>query len=48
MTIGFNKEWAKKVGKQKFVAHFKKIYPELDLSKTFDSLVPSKKPVEKQ
>lgn len=44
----FNKEWAKRVGKKRFLSYFKNIYKEVDLNKIYDTLVPSKKPVEKQ
>lgn len=38
--IGFNKAWAKKVGKEKFLKHFKDIYPDHDLSAEYDKIVP--------
>lgn len=44
----FSKEWAKSVGKKRFIAHFKEIHKDVDLNKIYDTLVPSKKPVGKQ
>lgn len=38
--IGFNKDWAKKVGKEKFLKHFKDVYPDHDLSAEYDKIVP--------
>lgn len=38
--IGFNKEWAKKVGKDEFLNHFKDVYPDHDLSSEYDKIVP--------
>lgn len=40
--IGFNKAWVKKVGKEKFLKHFKDVYPDHDLSAEYDKIVPPK------
>lgn len=47
--IGFNVAWAKKVGKVKFLKHFKDIYPDHDLSAEWDKISPpeEKKEAEK-
>jgi len=39
----FNKEWAKKVGKAKFVKQLKDVYPRLNLADEYDKIVPPKK-----
>lgn len=46
--MGFNKEWAKKAGKKRFISHFKLIYPLLDLSDEFDKIVPPRPKKAKQ
>lgn len=43
MAIWFNKKLAKAWGKRKFISEFKGVYPEADLAKEFDKLVPPKK-----
>jgi len=40
--IGFNKEWAKKVGKTKFLEHFKNVYPLNDLEAEWNKISPPK------
>lgn len=42
LKISFNKEWAKKVGKAKFVKQLEKAYPEIDLGAEYDKIVPPK------
>ncbi|WP_160292142.1 hypothetical protein [Pedobacter lusitanus] len=41
--VGFNKEWALKAGKEKFLKHFKDIYPLRDLVAEWDKISPPKK-----
>lgn len=45
MAIWFNKKLAKAWGKRKFINEFKGVYPEADLAKEYDKLVPPKKTV---
>lgn len=39
----FNKEWAKKAGKGKFIKNHELAYPNLDLGEIYDSMFPKKK-----
>lgn len=39
----FNKEWAKTVGKKRFVSHLQKHFPQMDLNLEYDKIVPPKK-----
>lgn len=43
IKVGFNKKWAKSVGKDKFLKEFKDVYPGLDLSAEWDKISPPKK-----
>ncbi len=43
LVVDFNKEWAERVGKEKFVEHFKDVYPSLDLKKEYDKIVKPEK-----
>jgi len=40
LKISINKEWAKKVGKAKFVSQLEKAYPDVDLGSDIDKIVP--------
>jgi len=44
----FNEEWVKKVGKSKFISHFKAVYPELDLGIEYDKILPPVKKASKE
>lgn len=46
MTFWFDKKEAKKRGKKGFIKKFSKIYPDMDLDKIFDDLVPPPKKTE--
>jgi hypothetical protein len=48
LIIGFNEKWAKKVGKEKFLKHFKDIYPGHDLNAEWDKISPPKKEDKKE
>jgi len=38
-----NKDWALKVGKEKFIKHFKDVYPDADLEAEWNKISPPKK-----
>lgn len=48
MTVSFNKAWAKKAGKAKFVKTFEKVYPTLDVGAEYDKISPPKKDANKE
>lgn len=40
--VDFNPKFAKSLGKDKFIKHFDKIYPDIDLAAEYDHLFPQK------
>lgn len=41
-VVGFNQEWAKRVGKAKFIKAFEDVYPDIDLNAEWDKIQPPK------
>lgn len=40
--VGFNKAYAKQIGKDKFIKEFKDVYPDHDLAAVYDEIAPPK------